>query len=148
MSWFLSITNFDELKMVPEGQADVHGTSPGVVVYMACAQGPALPRKHMLKTHLPNQQPCHTNTARSSTNLPNPSYRSPTVLAGVGRCEGQEMEIWGWDKLQSLWSHRAVPPPRPTGRGHWVMRMGSPGPSEYLNPQSFKNFPGSRQLFN
>lgn len=37
MSWFLSITNFDELKMVPEGQTHVHGTSPRVVVYMLCA---------------------------------------------------------------------------------------------------------------
>lgn len=38
MSWFLSITNLDELKMVPEGQTHVQCTSPRVVVYMLCAR--------------------------------------------------------------------------------------------------------------
>lgn len=38
MSWFLSITNLDELKMVPEGQTHVQCTSPRVVVYMSCAR--------------------------------------------------------------------------------------------------------------
>lgn len=86
MSWFLSITNLDELKMVPEGQRHVQCTSPRVVVYMSCARA-----RHCLQNICLSKaqqrlarlwHPINADMARSSEHSPWHSWGVPTSLMG------------------------------------------------------------------
>lgn len=52
MSRFLSITNFDELKMVPEGQIHAQWTFSTVVVGMFCCVGMWMGKFRMFRKHL------------------------------------------------------------------------------------------------
>lgn len=152
MSWFLSITNFDELKMVPEGQTYVQHTSPCVVVYMSCAGArPCL--QNVLQTHPANWHPI--NAARSES--PAPQHGPGAAHTAAGRCEGWETDSEGWEvssQPESLWdcspgrtTNLAVRYHRPELWRHRPTGTGNPINSQDLNPDAVTNFSGSRKLF-
>lgn len=146
MSWFLSITNFDELKMVPEGQTHVRRASPRVAAYASRAGAGRCPENVRLSTARRRlarlRHPINASQAR-----PRPSARSPRRSARPPRLTWSG-QVWTPANEDLITGQTAVPPkpaavlPRPCRRhttqdqlrGHWVTGTGNPINSEYLNP--------------